>query len=97
MRPVSVVVVDLPLVPVIATMRPVSHREASSISPMIGHAGLARGDNRAADPAARPGSARSDRPIVNVSEPMPAQLERDTRLAQLRRRGAHRQLGASRR
>ena len=34
-RPVSVVVVDLPLVPVIATIRPDSHRDASSSSPMI--------------------------------------------------------------
>ena len=36
MRPVSVVVVDFPFVPVIATMRPVSQRDASSISPMMG-------------------------------------------------------------
>ena len=33
-RPVSVVVVDLPFVPVIAITRPSSHRDASSISPM---------------------------------------------------------------
>ena len=38
-RPVSVVVVDLPFVPVIATTRPRSHREASSSSPIIGDAG----------------------------------------------------------
>src|SRR5580765_3382468 len=36
MRAVSVVVVDLPFVPVIAITRPVSHREASSTSPMTG-------------------------------------------------------------
>ena len=36
MRPVSVVVVDLPFVPVIATIRPLSQRDASSISPMTG-------------------------------------------------------------
>ena len=36
MRPVNVVVVDFPFVPVIATMRPVSQRDASSISPMTG-------------------------------------------------------------
>ena len=36
MRPISVVVVDLPLVPVMATMRPASQRDASSISPMTG-------------------------------------------------------------
>ena len=35
-RPVRVVVVDLPLVPVIATMRPRSQREASSSSPITG-------------------------------------------------------------
>ena len=35
-RPVSVVVVDFPFVPVIATMRPRSQREASSSSPMTG-------------------------------------------------------------
>ena len=34
--PVSVVVVDLPFVPVIAMTRPFSHRDASSSSPMIG-------------------------------------------------------------
>jgi hypothetical protein len=34
MRPASVVVVDLPLVPVIATIRPASQRDASSSSPM---------------------------------------------------------------
>ena len=36
MRPISVVVVDLPLVPVMATMRPASQRDASSSSPMTG-------------------------------------------------------------
>ncbi len=36
MRPVSVVVVDFPFVPVIATTRPFSHRDASSTSPMTG-------------------------------------------------------------
>src|SRR4051812_42078628 len=35
-RPVSVVVVDLPLVPVIAMIRPASHRDASSTSPITG-------------------------------------------------------------
>ena len=35
-RPVSVVVVDLPFVPVIATIRPRSQRDASSSSPMTG-------------------------------------------------------------
>ncbi len=34
--PVSVVVVDLPFVPVIATIRPLNQREASSISPITG-------------------------------------------------------------
>src|SRR5882672_3026043 len=36
MRPASVVVVDFPFVPVIATMRPVSQRDASSTSPITG-------------------------------------------------------------
>ena len=36
MRPVNVVVVDLPFVPVTATSRPRSHRDASSTSPMMG-------------------------------------------------------------
>ena len=36
MRPVSVVVVDFPFVPVIATMRPRTQREASSSSPITG-------------------------------------------------------------
>ena len=36
MRPVSVVVVDFPFVPVIATILPRSHRDASSSSPMTG-------------------------------------------------------------
>src|SRR5262252_41088 len=35
-RPVNSVVVDFPFVPVIATMRPRSHRDASSSSPMTG-------------------------------------------------------------
>ena len=35
-RPASVVVVDFPLVPVMATMRPRSQREASSSSPITG-------------------------------------------------------------
>jgi hypothetical protein len=35
-RPASVAVVDFPLVPVIATIRPFSHRDASSISPITG-------------------------------------------------------------
>ena len=35
-RPVSVVVVDFPFVPVIAITRPCSQRDASSISPMTG-------------------------------------------------------------
>ena len=35
-RPVSAVVVDLPFVPVMATTRPRSHRDASSTSPMTG-------------------------------------------------------------
>jgi hypothetical protein len=35
-RPTSVVVVDLPLVPVMAMTLPASHREASSSSPMTG-------------------------------------------------------------
>ena len=34
--PVSVVVVDLPFVPVIAMTRPFNHRDASSSSPMTG-------------------------------------------------------------
>jgi len=34
--PVSVVVVDFPLVPVIATIRPLSQRDANSISPITG-------------------------------------------------------------
>ena len=35
-RPVSAVVVDFPFVPVMATTRPRSHRDASSTSPMTG-------------------------------------------------------------
>ena len=36
MRPMSVVVVDLPFVPVTAMIRPDSQRDASSTSPMTG-------------------------------------------------------------
>ena len=43
MSPTSVVVVDLPLVPVIAISVLDTNRDASSISPVIGHAGGARG------------------------------------------------------
>ena len=54
MRPVSVVVVDLPFVPVIATIRPLSQRDASSISPMIGTPAVARrGDLRLIERHAR--------------------------------------------
>ena len=41
-RPVSAVVVDLPLVPVIAITRPCSQRDASSISRDHRHAAIAR-------------------------------------------------------
>ena len=45
-RPVSVVVVDLPFVPVIATTRPRSQRDASSSSPITGTPGRARALDR---------------------------------------------------
>ena len=52
-RPVSVVVVDLPFVPVIATIRPRSQRDASSSSPMTGTPARARRLDRPAAATAR--------------------------------------------
>ena len=60
-RPVSVVVVDLPLVPVIATIRPRSQRDASSSSPITWTPRAARRFDRRLIRAARRGSARSGR------------------------------------
>ena len=75
MSPTSVVVVDLPLVPVIAISVLDTKRDASSISPVIGHAGRARrgqlGDL---------GDARRQHDQLGAGErlaPVAAQLARD--------------------
>src|SRR4030081_1061578 len=79
-RPVSAVVVDLPLVPVMAITRPFSHREASSISAMTGTPPPPRGARRLFERHARTGHAQ-----VGAGERLrlvPAELETNAQLAQ---------------
>ena len=82
MRPISVVVVDLPLVPVMATMRPASQRAASSSFADDRHAGGAgRGDVGLPRRDAR---AEDDQVgAVQRLGPMAAELEDDAGPAQL--------------
>ena len=80
-RPVSAVVVDLPLVPVIAITRPCSHRDASSISPTIGMP-RARAACTAGCSGGTPGLSTTRSADVNVSRRVPAELQRDAERAQ---------------
>ena len=66
MRPTSVVVVDLPFVPVIATTRPSSQRDASSSSPMTGTP-AARARATSAWRGETPGLSTIRSALVNVS------------------------------
>ena len=90
-RPVSAVVVDFPFVPVMATMRPRSQRDASSSSPMIGTPRSRALSGRTADRAARRGSARRD-PHPSTSRSVAAELELHAETSQrlcLRHLGPH--------
>src|SRR5579862_59048 len=70
MRPVSAVVVDFPLVPVIAITRPVNHHDASSISPTIGTP-WARAATTAGCSAGTPGLITIRSAAVNVAVSWP--------------------------
>ena len=84
MRPTSVVVVDFPLVPVMATIGPRSQREASSSSPITGTpAAFARADLRKIDRHA--GAEHDQVGGFEGRDVVPAQLERDAGRAQCRR------------
>ena len=76
--PTSVVVVDLPLVPVIAIDRPSSQREASSSSPMIGTP-APRGSSNSGCHGGTPGTQHDQVRAAQRRGPVPAQLQRDAR------------------
>ena len=82
-RPVSVVVVDFPFVPVIATMRPLSQRDASSISPITGTPAC-RAAATCGCSERNAGAQHEQVGAVEGFRPMLAKLERDAGPAELR-------------